>query len=676
MLIEELEETVVTRAVDEFASHVFSEDVMRKMLPEAVFQNVIDSKEHGRAIDPENADCIAQAMQEWAVFHGATHFCHWFQPLTGEAAEKHDAFLQWDEKKGVVENFTGNDLIRGEPDASSFPSGGLRNTFEARGYTCWDPTSDVFLWKLGETVTLCIPSLFFSWTGDVLDTKIPLLRSDSRLNRVSVEILEMLDIPCTKVFSTLGCEQEYFVIDLDFYNKRPDLVLTGQLVYGAPSAKGQQLGDHYFSPVKERVMIFMQDVEDECLRLGIPIKTRHNEVAPAQHEIAVMHARASVAVNHNIMLMDILRKIAKRHHLACLLKEKPFLHLNGSGKHHNWSLATDTGLNLLDPTDTPENNRHFLVFLTAVIRAVHRHALLLRSSIGGYHNDYRLGGHEAPPAIVSVYLGDALEKLLQDLQEKGAHVGCAIKAISLGLAQISDFMQHNTDRKRTSPFAFTGNTFEFRAVGSSKSPAFPVTILNTIVAESLEVIRDELKEKGVGELISILRRHLSASQDVRFCGDNYSGKWVDEAAKRGLPNVRRSIDAYAIVDSKETVEAFRGILSETELKSRREILTERYEMHLEIEVSLMAELFRTHILPAAMNTLSDMTGESGAQQREKARLSGLIDAAIEAVEKLENKEGDIYALRDVAREAVDRLEKSCSESYWLLPKLREILFVL
>ncbi len=694
-----------------FGTHVFNRKVMQKMLPRDVYKNVVRAMDAREKIKPEHADSIAMAMKEWAIERGATHYSHWFQPLTGATAEKHDAFIDWNAPDQVIEKFSGKQLIQGEPDASSFPSGGLRSTYEARGYTGWDPTSPVFLWSGGDGVTLCIPSIFFSWTGAVLDTKIPLLRSDSKLKDAVLRLLKLTGIHAEHINTTLGCEQEYFVIDRAWRNLRPDLVMGGRTVFGASAPKGQQLQDHYFGSVKDRILAFMRDFEIEALRLGIPVKTRHNEVAPAQHEVAPVFERSSLGIDHNILLMELMRQIATKHDLSCLLHEKPFHDINGSGKHCNWSISTDTGINLLDPSDTPENNLHFIVIVAAILDAVHRHSGLLRASIASAGNDFRLGGHEAPPAIISVYLGEELERILNDIEKKGSHIREGkSKGYNLGLDVSPDFAKDATDRNRTSPFAFTGNKFEFRAVGSSANPSFPVTVLNAIVAESVNRLVDDLEvalkgKKGKEELftvvIEVARKYLRQSKNVRFGGDNYSEEWQKEAKKRNLPIIKKSIDSFAELTTPATVAAFERILTEEELKSRRDILTEIYLHTVEIEVNLMIDLFRTKILPAAFRWQKEL-GKSLANAAGLAKkspqhalvkdFSALIDRAMHACEGLEKaKEKALnqktlhakaqafcYAVLpegEELRAAVDHLENLTDDQLWTLPKYREMLFI-
>lgn len=692
----------------EFGSNVFTRAQMQKVLPREVYVNVVDAMESRDKIKPEFADTVALAIKEWALTKGATHYCHWFQPLTGASAEKHDAFIDWSKNSGeVIEKFTGDQLIQGEPDASSFPSGGLRNTYEARGYTGWDPTSPVFLWSGGDGLTLCIPTIFFSWTGEVLDEKIPLLRSDEKLNTAALRLLKLTGIEAGRVYSTLGLEQEYFVIDHGLRNARPDLLLLGKTVYGAPSPKGQELQDHYLGSVKDRILSYMQDFESEALRLAIPVKTRHNEVAPAQHEVAPVFEKASIAIDHNILLMELMRHVALRHQLSCLLHEKPFKGVNGSGKHSNWSLSTDTGINLLDPSNTPDESLHFIVLLTAILTAIHRHSALLRASVGSASNDMRLGAHEAPPAIISVFLGDELETLLDRIESNALRKEGKIKeAYDLGLLQVPHLRKDYTDRNRTSPFAFTGNKFEFRAVGSKANPSFSIAILNAIVAESLTEILDRIegavdrkkvsKEKLFATAIPILGQFLKASKPIRFYGNNYSDAWKKEAKARKLPNLESALDAFPALTADSTKKAFKGILTEQELKSRYEINVETYLLNLGIEVNLMIDLFKTCILPAAYSTQKEwsksliktiaLLKKESAVKEQKAQFVKYvanIEEAIKAAEKLEKMskkvtEANAKSLRnqmDELRAIVDKVEEQSDDTKWPLPKYRELLFI-
>lgn len=692
-----------------FGMYVFNRNVMQKKLSKDIYKNVLQAQQGLEKIKPEYAEPIAVAMKEWAISHGATHYSHWFQPLTGASAEKHDAFLDWSSPDELIEKFSGKQLVQGEPDASSFPSGGLRSTYEARGYTGWDPTSPAFVWKAGNGVTLCIPSIFFSWMGDVLDSKIPFLRSERKMSQAALRLLTLTGIPAYSVFSTLGCEQEYFVIDRALRNLRPDLLLTGRTVCGAPSPKGQELQDHYFGSVKERILAYMCDFESAALQLGIPVKTRHNEVAPAQHEVAPVFEKSSLAIDHNILLMELMRQTAARHQLACLLNEKPFSGLNGSGKHCNWSLATDTGINLLDPTETPENQLHFLILITAILNAVHKHSALLRASIGSASNDFRLGGHEAPPAILSIYLGRELELVLENIEESGTHNRKGSKnSYDLGIHALPDMTKDNTDRNRTSPFAFTGNKFEFRAVGSSSSPAFPITVLNAIVAESLNQILDEIEKKInstsasntqllVETAMPVIRKYLKQSKNIRFHGDNYSEEWQKEAKKRGLPNLKKSADAFEALKEKSTVSAFQDILTESELHSRYEILRETYSHTVSIEAKLLLEMFNTQILPSSIRYQKELaenikqTKELLGDKKIQEQLSrlkelnesveegiGCANELEEAIAKAQNaNEFCNHVLPKCAalREKADLLERKVDDRYWPFPKYRELLFM-
>lgn len=698
----------------DFGAYVFNKNIMQKMLSKEVFKNVSDAMDGKAKIRPEYADAIALAMKEWALSRGATHYTHWFQPLTGKSAEKHDAFLDRDQGE-MIEKFTGKQLIQGEPDASSFPSGGLRSTYEARGYTGWDPTSPVYLWKGGDGMTLCIPSVFFSWTGEVLDTKIPFLRSDKKICEAALRLIKLTGIQAESVFSTLGIEQEYFVIDRSFCNLRPDLTLLGRTVFGAQPPKGQELQDHYLCSVKDRILAFMRDFENEAIKLAIPVKTRHNEVAPAQHEVAPLFEKSSQAIDHNILLMELMRHTAQRHELACLLHEKPFQGFNGSGKHCNWSLSTDTGLNLLDPSDTPGNNLHFLILMCAILEAVYEHAALIRASIGSYSNDFRLGGHEAPPAIISVYLGSELETLFQNIEEKGQHSGERKKIFyDLGLSVISHLSKDTTDRNRTSPFAFTGNKFEFRAVGSSSHPALPIAILSLSIAESLNRLLDEIESSLQGSIsqeqlieaaMPIIRKSLIKSKPIRFSGDNYSDDWKKEAEKRGLPNYIKSFEAFEEMKSEKTIALFEGVLTKQELESRYEVMRENYTAMINIEINLAIDQFRTQLLPAAISWQKDLARsiletskvlESSKYLSEQIKilkeLTTLIEEAVQKAEDLEKFRAKTQkvsqqerhkillenglAKSEALRNIVDQLEAIVDDAVWPLPKYRELLFVL
>ncbi|OGN56236.1 MAG: glutamine synthetase [Chlamydiae bacterium RIFCSPHIGHO2_12_FULL_44_59] len=670
-----------------FASRVFHRGLIEN-LPKAVSENwlsVLDGKGklHLASVDP-----IADALKNWAVKLGATHYAHWFQPLTGTFAEKHDSFLHWGPKGTVIEKLLGKDLLQGEPDASSLPSGGLRTPHEARGYTTWNPTSYPFLWEWGEGVTLYLPALFFSWKGAALDHKVPLMRSEERLSDVVCKLLKLSRMGGDRVFPTLGPEQEYFIVDRDLCLLRPDLLLAGRTLFGAPPPKGQELEDHYCGSIKERVLSFVKELEDTALRLGIPVKTRHNEVSPAQYEVAPLFERASLAVDHNVMLMELMKQIALRHNLVCLLHEKPFQGFSGSGKHCNWSLMTDTGINLLDPK---EDSLVFVVLLTAILKAVHDEAALLRASIGSSGNDDRLGGNEAPPTILSVFLGEALDQMIEGIVygKKGT---ATLRSIDLGLKSMPRHLADSTDRNRTSFLAFTGNKFEFRAVGASSTCSFPITVMNAIVADSLALILDEI-DHAVGDrnltdqalftaAFPILKKHLMGALPVVFSGDNYSHEWAKEAEKRGLPNIRKSSDAFLQLIENKNRRIFEGILSEEELHARYNVLVERYVKEINIEANLMVELFQTHILPVAQKDFRQRGMEDDPLLDEARELTREIqklqeqssDMGWEAKVKvflalLMPKMGDL-------RKRVDQLEKTVDNALWPLPKYRELLFIL
>jgi glutamine synthetase len=671
---------------------------MERALPKDVFARVRQAVEGKAAVRSEDADCLARALREWAAARGATSFCHWFQPLTGLAAEKHDAFIDWGDEGGLIEKFTGKMLLRGEPDASSFPSGGIRCTSEARGYTSWDPTTPPFLWKSGGCTVLCIPSIFFSWGGQALDMKIPLLRSDAAISQAALRLLRLLGIEAQAVYSTLGCEQEYFLVDRALYALRPDLMLTGRTLFGTLPAKGQELEDHYFGTVPERVLAFMRELEEAAYDLGIPIKTRHGEVAPGQYESAPIFARASLAVDHNILLMELMRQVAVRHDLVCLLHEKPFAGINGSGKHNNWSLSTDTGMNLLDPTAAPESSLLFLSTLAAVLSAVHTHAALLRASIASAGNDHRLGGHEAPPAIMSVYLGEALERVLDGI-ERG--VSCALESggeLRLGIPHIPSLPKDSTDRNRTSPFAFTGNKFEFRSVGASAHCALPITVLNSAVAESLHRLVDEIEGRVASKplqeaVLEAVSASLQASKAVRFSGNNYSPEWAEEARRRGLPVIPRSFHALSVWKEPKTVRVFEGVLDSVELEARRSVWEEQYSKVVHVEAKLMVEMVRTQVLPAALEYLGKVApvATQGALRAYREALDARVVRCLEEAEALEaerkkaallhgERQGQAFcdlvtACAKRLRAAVDELEMEVSDPLWPLPKYRELLYL-
>jgi glutamine synthetase len=645
------------------------------LLPKKVAEHLEEVRAGTARFDLAYADEIADVLCQWAISLGATHFTHWFQPLRGGMGEKHDSLL--------VEKLSGKQLLYGEPDASSLPSGGLRVTHSARGYTAWDPASLPFLWENAEGLTLCIPAVFYSWKGEALDHQIPLLRSDQKMGAAGKRLLSMMRVEASQVYSTLGPEQEYFLIDRALYQQRPDLEFSGRTLFGAPAIKGQQLEDHYFGPISERVMGFMREFEQEAQLIGIPIKTRHNEVAPAQHETVPVFERASKASFHNAVLMELMRKAAAKKGLACLFHEKPFAKINGSGKHCNWSIATDTGINFLEPK---ENKFLFWVTLTAVLRAVHDHAGLLRASIASVGNDHRLGGAEAPPCILSVYLGETLEQLVQEIVQEKTPTAALIKQIDLGLNHLPPHEVDSTDRNRTAFFAFTGNKFEFRAVGASQNCAFPISVLNAIVADSLELILDELGDANTFEAaLPILRKHLQKALPVVFEGNNYAVEWHEEAQKRGLPNIPRSYHAFSELLQKKSIRVLEGVLTEREIHSRHEILIEQYAKTMLIEVQAMLDLFQTHIAPAV---------QKDRERRPSAKKT--VEKMAHLLEEGEKSSDEIRTLLDQSKEMgfeakgkvlceliapkmaelrahVDALEMLVDDSLWPLPKYRKLL---
>ncbi|MBN1534091.1 MAG: glutamine synthetase III [Spirochaetes bacterium] len=693
-----------------FGEDTFNYRVMEDKLPKDVFKKVLSIIESNGYLDLETANIVAHAMKEWALEKGATHFAHWFQPMTGVTAEKHDAFIEPIGRDEVIERFSGKQLAQGEPDASSFPSGGIRATFEARGYTVWDVTSPAFIRRNGIATTLCIPTAFISYTGEALDKKTPLLRSIKAVSDSAVRMLKLLgNGPVTKVFATLGPEQEYFCIDMDYYYKRQDLVLTGRTLIGAPPAKGQELEDQYFGSIRERIQSFMHDVEEELYKLGVPAKTRHNEVAPSQFEIAPVFEEANVASDHNQIVMDTMKSVGRNHHLAVLLAEKPFAGINGSGKHLNWSLSDSDGNNLLNPGDTPHENIKFLVFLTATIKAVYRHADILRASVATSGNDHRLGANEAPPAIISVFLGDQLTKILDDI-EKGKATAATDKAIiDLGISVLPVLSKDNTDRNRTSPFAFTGNKFEFRAVGSNQSISFSATVLNTIVAEALDEIYDKIKGKGSDvnkAVMEVIRQEISEFKPVLFNGDNYTKEWEEEAAKRKLPNHKTSVEALPSLDTEKAKGLFEKykVLSPVELKSRYHIRLERYAKDIDIEAKALSNMVTSQIIPAALRFQGEMAkslkdtakvlgdADLAPQKKLLGTLCGLIGAIETSVEELKTAQEKGIGMHDElekakycndtlkplmlkVRQSVDELEPLVCDELWPIPKFWEMLFI-
>lgn len=700
-----------------FGSNVFTLKTAREYLSDEAYKSLIGSIKAGQKIDRAVANQIANGIRAWAEGKGVTHFTHWFQPLTGTTAEKHDSFFTLKGDGTPIEQFEGDALIQQEPDASSFPSGGLRATFEARGYTAWDPSSPAFIMEIGEGKTLCIPTAFVSYTGESLDYKAPLLKAVEALNKSAVDVCNYFDKNVSKVSATLGWEQEYFVIDEALFNARPDLVMCGRTVYGHNSAKNQQLEDHYFGSIPERVYAFMRDFETECYKLGIPLRTRHNEVAPAQFECAPIFEEINLAVDHNTLLMDIMSRVALRHKLRVLFHEKPFAGINGSGKHNNWSMATDTGVNLLAPGKTPKTNLMFLTFFVNTIKAVHDYADLMRASIASAPNDHRLGANEAPPAIISVFIGQYLTKVLQDVKER---VGDKFDEQDESMLKIDihksipELLMDNTDRNRTSPFAFTGNKFEFRAVGSTANCANPMTVLNTVMAETLKQFKkdvDALIEKGEKKEIAIMhviREYIVASEKVLFEGDGYSEAWQKEAEKRGLPNVKTTplaLDAMVTEKAKRLFES-NNIYTHSELEARHEIELEKYIKKVQIEGRIMGELATSHVLPPAIryqNLLAkNISGLKEAGLPESAysnqkqildKISEHINKASDLVEKMIEARKICNAIEDTRTKAiayqsqvkdaffdeiryhVDKLELLVDDKEWYLPKYREMLFL-
>ena len=700
-----------------FGVNTFGARQMRDKLPKAVYEKLVAAIRLGHKLDLEIAPTVAQVIKDWAISHGVTHFTHWFQPQTGLTAEKHDAFLTFDDHRQPMESFSGSQLIQSEPDASSFPSGGLRATWEARGYTAWNPASPVFIVESGGVRTLCIPSVFIGYNGEALDEMTPLLRSSDVLSEKAIELLSLLgDKGVQRVYTTLGPEQEYFLIDRGFFSLRPDLVMSGRTLLGAPPPRGQQLEDHYFAGIPERIQACIAEVEHELYKLGVPIITRHNEVAPSQFEMAPMYEETDIAVDHNQLVMATLRKVALRHGLHALLHEKPFAGINGSGKHCNWSMSVTSdrpefdGFNLLKPGATPHQNVRFLLFLAAVLQGVHRHAGLLRAGIASSGNEHRLGANEAPPAIISVFMGRTLTQVIESIAS-GKMVGSAEQAmIKLGVAKLPDIARDNTDRNRTSPFAFTGNKFEFRAVGSSASIAFPIVLLNAAVAEALGeltvALRAELKKtKKVDDaVLKVVRPVFRATKSIRFEGNNYSEEWVKEAERRGLPNLRRTPEALAQLMTPKSQKLLTGlgIFTKQELDSRFHVRMERYVKDMLIEAHTMREMVDTMVLPAGyshVGALARITAEAksggisaasmvvaandaarlvSAVQKQRdaldraiARAEGMHDKLEEQAKSLTSTCADaMHALRT----ASDALELAVGDQQWPLPKYREMLF--
>src|SRR5579859_462685 len=696
-----------------YGENVFNMALMRKVLPKNVFSSLVKTIEKGEKLDSTNADAIASAMKEWAVAKGATHYTHQFQPMTGITAEKHDSFINYTADGTAINEFSGKVLIQGEPDASSFPSGGLRATFEARGYTAWDPTSAAFILEAVNGKTLVIPTAFCGWKGEALDEKTPLLRATDALSKQAVRLLKILGKEVSRVYSTVGPEQEYFLIDRNFYLQRPDLIAAGRTLFGAKPPKGQEMEDHYFGSIRPRILAFMNDVETECYKLGIPLKTRHNEVAPAQFEVAPIFEAANVAADHNMVVMEIFRQTANKHGLQALFHEKPFAGVNGSGKHNNWSMATDKGENLLEPGHTPEENAQFIVFLAVVVRAVSKWAKLLRVGSAQSGNDHRLGANEAPPAIISVYLGEKLQDVVDGIVKGSKGKSRVGGTLDIGATMLPTLPRDASDRNRTSPFAFTGNKFEFRAVGSSQAIARPNSYLNVAVAESIDYVATELEKKLKGgkdlhaAINLVVKDVFSENQKVIWNGDNYTKEWHAEAAKRGLPNLKNTVDAVQSLHDKEIVKLLGnyGVLTEEEVASRHTIMLENYIKTINIEALTASNIARQQLLPASLkyqlqlaetvNATKQASKGASAAAAEKGLkdVSELTASLAEAIEELDktrseadshggdhSKHAAYYRDKIVpamlkVRESADALELLVDDQLWPLPKYREMLFV-
>jgi glutamine synthetase len=698
------DECEVTALKDIYGSNVFNDAVMRQSLPKETYKSLRKTIEDGSPLDPQVAEVVASVMKDWAISKGATHFTHWFQPMTGITAEKHDSFISPTPDGKVIMEFSGKELIKGEPDASSFPSGGLRATFEARGYTAWDCTSPAFV-KEG---SLYIPTAFCSYTGEALDKKTPLLRSMDALSKQALRIIRVLgNTTIKRVTTTVGPEQEYFIIDKELFDQRLDLIITGRTLFGAMAPKGQEMEDHYFGQIKDRIAAFMSDLDVELWKLGISAKTKHNEVAPAQHELAPIFATTNIATDHNQLTMEAMRKVALRHGLVCLLHEKPFAGINGSGKHNNWSMSTDDGQNLLDPGNTPHENVQFLIFLSAIIKAIDEYADLLRISAASAGNDHRLGANEAPPAIISIFLGEQLTEILDQIEAGGASKSKSGSIMHLGTNSLPSLPKDTTDRNRTSPFAFTGNKFEFRMVGSMQSIAQVNYVLNTIVAESLCQFADRLEKASdvQKETSAIILEIIKKHKRVIFNGNNYSEEWLTEAEKRGLPNIKNTVDAIAVIRDKKNIDVMskHGVLSRSEMESRSEIQYEIYIKTINIEGLTMVEMAKRQILPAVISfktTLADsissiLTADGNADvekalftkiSKSLASFSSNLEKLEKAIEKAASLHGDTkaqaIAYRDLVftamsklRKDADILETMVDESYWPIPTYSKLLFM-
>ena len=703
-----MEMSEVLNVEDIFASRVFTPGKMKERLPRSVYKEVKKIMEQGGELSPAAADVVAKAMKDWAVENGATHYTHWFQPLTGITAEKHDAFVTHPDEEGrMLMEFSGKELIKGEPDASSFPSGGLRATFEARGYTVWDITSPAFLKEDAVGVILCIPTAFCSYTGEALDKKTPLLRSMEAISQQALRIVRLFgNTEATRVVASVGAEQEYFLVDRARYLQREDLIFTGRTLFGAPAPKGQELEDHYFGTIRERVGSYMKDLNIELWKLGVTAKTQHNEVAPAQHELAPVYETANIAVDHNQLVMEIMKKVAGRHGLTCLLHEKPFAGVNGSGKHDNWSLGTDNGVNLLDPGDTPNENIQFLLVLACIMKAVDVHADLLRQSAADVGNDHRLGANEAPPTIISMFLGEQLEDVVKQLVETGEAARLLEGGkLETGVSTLTDLEKDATDRNRTSPFAFTGNKFEFRMVGSADSIGSPNTILNAIVAEAFCEAADILENAEDFELAvhDLIKEYLTRHQRIVFSGDGYSEEWVAEAARRGLPNIRSMVEAAATLTTDKAVKLFEkfGIFTRVELESREEITYETYSKSINIEALTMIDMAKKQILPAVIRytkSLADTViavkaagADADVQMDLLNQVSAKLAEAREALASLEKAEKEAAAVKNVKEQAfcykdkvfaamealrkpVDELEMLVDKDVWPIPTYGDLIF--
>ena len=686
-----------------FGSSVFNDATMKERLPKEVYKALKKTIHDGTALDMSLANAIANAMKDWAIEKGATHFTHWFQPMTGITAEKHDSFISPTDDGRVIMEFSGKELIKGEPDASSFPSGGLRATFEARGYTAWDPTSYAFV----KDDTLCIPTAFCSYTGEVLDKKTPLLRSMDAVSKQAIRVLNLFGTSAKRVISTVGPEQEYFLVDKKYYDERKDLIFCGRTLFGAPAPKGQELEDHYFGVLKQRVSDYMKDLDAELWKLGVLAKTKHNEVAPGQHELAPIFSTTNIAADHNQLTMEIMKKVARKHGLVCLLHEKPFAGVNGSGKHNNWSISTDTGVNLLDPGKTPSENAQFLLFLSAVIKAVDEYQGLMRVSVASAGNDHRLGANEAPPAIISIFLGDELTAILNAIDHDEAYTDHKAPRMKLGVDVLPCFRRDTTDRNRTSPFAFTGNKFEFRMLGSTASVADPNIVLNTIVAEALSEYADRLEKADdfTTEINKLVKETIRDHGHIIFNGNGYSEEWEKEAEKRGLLNLKSTVDALPVMVEPKNIEVFvkHGVYSEIEIRSRYEILLENYSKVINIEALTAADMVRKNYLPAIseyVGTLCDAVLAKkavGLEEQitpEAETLKKLSAAQTNAYRLVGELEGEEAAAADIAdgykqarayhdkvlpkmealRAAVDAAEVLTGEDYWPVPSYTDLLF--